>query len=128
MKRILIVDDDVNIVEFAEAVLEDEPGFMIGKAYDGNQAMTVATQWPPHLVVLDITLPYRDGLSVLRLLKRDRRTAHAKVIIVTGQDSGLAEVNSMKLGADGFMLKPFSPADLRNKVAEVLNIDLAVAV
>lgn len=126
MKRVLLVDDDVNIIEFAEAVLKDEPGFMIGKAYDGNQAMTVATKWPPHLVVLDITLPGRDGLSVLRLLKRDRRTAHAKVIIVTGQDSGLAEVNAMKLGADGFMLKPFSPADLKNKVAEVLNIDLAV--
>ena len=127
MKRILIVDDDVHIVDLAEAVLEDEPGFMIGKAYDGNQALEVATAWPPHLVLLDITLPYRDGLSVLRLMKRDRRTAHAKIIIITGQDSGAAEVSAMKLGVYGFMTKPFSPMDLRDKVAEVLNIDLAVA-
>jgi two-component system, OmpR family, response regulator len=127
MKKILIVDDDVNIVEYAEAVLEGEPSFIIGKAYDGNQALQVATQWPPHVVLLDITLPYRDGLSVLRLLKRDRRTAHAKVIIITGQDSGAAEVNAMKLGADAFMTKPFTPDGLFGKVAEVLGIDLAVA-
>lgn len=127
MKRILIVDDDVNTVDYVEAVLENEPGLMIGKAYDGNQALQVATQWPPHLVLLDITLPGRDGLSVLRLLKRDRRTAHAKVIVITGANSGAAEVNSMKLGADGFMTKPFSPQDLQRKVSELLHIDLVVA-
>jgi two-component system OmpR family response regulator len=127
MKRILIVDDDVNIVEFAAAVLEDEPGFMIDKAYDGNQALEVATQWPPHLVLLDITLPFRDALSVMRLLKRDRRTAHARVVIITGQDSGAAEVTAMKLGADGFMLKPFSMSELREKVEDVLGINLSVA-
>ena len=127
MKRILIVDDYVNIVEFAAAVLEDEPGFMIDKAYDGNQALEVATQWPPHLVLLDITLPFRDALSVMRLLKRDRRTAHARVVIITGQDSGAAEVTAMKLGADGFMLKPFSMSELREKVEDVLGINLSVA-
>jgi len=127
MKRILVVDSDAEIVEFNVAALEEEPGFMFGKAYDGKQAVDIATVWPPHVVLLDITLPRRDGLSVLRLLKRDRRTAHAKVIIITGEGGAAAEANAMKLGADGFMEKPVSAEDLRLKVAEVLNIEFAAA-
>jgi DNA-binding response OmpR family regulator len=127
MKRILIVDNDMSMVELMSAVFEDEPNIEIYKAYDGEYALQVAAARPPPLVVLDVTLPVRDGWSVLRLLKRDRRTANSKVIIVTGMDGGAAEANAMKLGADGFMTKPFSPFDLLAKAAELINLDLVPA-
>jgi DNA-binding response OmpR family regulator len=127
MKRILVVDNDPEIVECNVAALADEPGFMFGKAYDGKQAVDIATVWPPNVVLLDISLPKRDGFSVLRSLKRNRRTAHAKVIIITGEDGAAAETSSMKLGADGFMVKPVGAEDLRQMVTEVLEINLAAA-
>ena len=127
MKRILIVDNDMSMVELMSAVFEDEPNIEIYKAYDGEYALEVAMARPPALVVLDVTLPVRDGWSVLRLLKRDRRTANSKVIIVTGMDGGAAEANAMKLGADGFMTKPFSPFDLLAKAAELIHLDLVPA-
>jgi len=127
MKRILIVDDDMNMVELMSSVFEDDPNTQIYKAYDGEYALEVAMARPAALVVLDVTLTVRDGWSVLRLLKRDRRTANSKVIIVTGMDGGAAEANAIKLGADGFMTKPFSPFDLPGKAAELIHLDLVPA-
>ena len=115
------------MVEMISAVFEGEPDIEVFKAYDGDQALKMAAARPPHLVVLDVTLPGRDGFSVLRLMKRDRRTANSKVIIVTGMDGGSAETNAMKLGADGFMSKPFSPLDMLQKVSDLLHLDLVTA-
>ena len=127
MKRILIVDDDMNMVELMGSVFEDDPNIQVYKAYDGEHALQVAMARPPALVVLDVTLPVRDGWSVLRLLKRDHRTANSKVIIVTGMDGGAAEANAIKLGADGFMTEPFSPFDPLAKAAELIHLDLVPA-
>ncbi len=87
MTRILIVDDDPNIVNLASATFDDDANVDIFTAYDGIQAIEVANANPPELVILDVTLPGRDGFAVLRLLKRDRRTGLAKLIIITGKNS-----------------------------------------
>ena len=127
MKRILIVDDDPNIVNLACAVFDDLPDLEILTASDGLEALDVATAHPPHLVVLDVTLPHRDGFAVLRLLKRDRRTGRAKVIIITGHNAETARVTAMKLGADGFLAKPFNPMDLLRLAGELTGLDMVAA-
>ena len=123
MTRILIVDDDHNIVDLASAIFEDDEKVEIFTAYDGIEAVEVANANPPNLVILDVTLPGRDGFAVLRLLKRDRRTSRAKVIIITGQNSGSAQVTATKLGADGFLGKPFNPADLLGLSSRLVRLD-----
>ena len=123
MKRILIVDDDLSMVEMMASVFEDEPGVQVFKAYDRDRALQMAAARPPTLVMLDKTPLGRDGFAVLRPLRRDRRTANSKVILVTGMDGGGAEANVLKLGADGFMTKPFSPFELLAKDAELLHFD-----
>ena len=127
MKKVLIVDDDANIVDLACAVFEDNPTLRLFTAYDGIQAVEVATANPPDLIVVDVTLPGRDGFAVLRLLKRDRRTSRAKVIMVTGQNESTAQTMAEKLGADGFLAKPFSPADLVSLSSSLANISNVAA-
>ena len=122
MTRILIVDDDPNIVNLATAVFDDDPNLEIFTASDGIAAVEVAQANIPDLVILDVTLPGRDGFAVLRLLKRDNRTRRAKVIIITGQNSGSAQVTATKLGADGFLGKPFNPMDLLGLASRLANI------
>ncbi len=127
MTRILIVDDDPNIVNLASATFDDDANVDIFTAYDGIQAIEVANANPPELVILDVTLPGRDGFAVPRLLKRDRRTGRAKVIIITGQNSGTAEATATKLGADGFLGKPFNPTTLRQLAGSLINIEKVAA-
>jgi len=109
------------------SVFEDEPGVQVFKAHEGDQALQMAAARPPTLVVLDVALPGRGGFAVVRLLRRDRRTANSKVILVPGMDGGGAEANMFNLGADGFMTKLFSPFDLLAKAAELLHLDPVLA-
>ena len=126
MRKILIVDDDPNVVSYIKAVMETQAEFAVREAFDGIEGLEAAFVHPPDLAIVDITMPGRDGLSVLRLLKRDRRTAHTKVIIMTGVPSDTAHSNAVKLGADGWMAKPFSPRQILEQVAEAMNVDLAL--
>ena len=124
--KVMAVDDDPNILDLITSILDDDEIFAVRSAWDGNQALQMCLMRPPHLILLDLTLPGRDGFSVLRLLKRDRRTANSKVIILTGQDNEAARSSAGKLGADGFMTKPFSPMDLLNQISQLLNIPVPV--
>ena len=125
--RILIVDDDPNIVNFVSAIFDEDASLDIFTANDGLEAIELANANPPNLVILDVTLPGRDGFAVLRSIKRGRLTSRAKVIIITGQNSGAAEVTAMKLGADGFLSKPFVAFDLLTLAVALVDIDLVAA-
>ena len=124
--KVMAIDDDPNILDLVTSILDDEEIFAVRSAWDGNQALQMCLMRPPHLILLDLTLPGRDGFSVLRLLKRDRRTANSKVIILTGQDNEAARSSAGKLGADAFMTKPFSPIDLLNQISQLLNVPVPV--
>lgn len=123
MTRILIVDDDPNIVNLACAIFEDRPNLDVFTANDGVEAWEVAKDVQPDIILLDLTLPLRDGFTVLEMIKHDRDTSHAKVIIITGQNSGDAETTAMKLGADAFLGKPFNPMNLLKLAGELVHID-----
>ncbi len=111
-KKILIVDDEKNIVEIVKFNLERE-GFKTIEAYDGEQAIKLALQENPDLIILDIMLPKVDGFTVCRKLREKIQTP---IIMLTAKAEEVDEVLGLELGADDYITKPFSPRGLMARV------------
>jgi CheY-like chemotaxis protein len=116
--RILIVEDHPTMREAMRLVLEGE-GFEIDEAADGTVAMERIRRMPPDLLFLDINIPGTTGTDVLEAVKADPATAAIQVIVVTatGEEGRAA---AMRLGADEYFTKPFSPTALLRTVERVL--------
>ncbi|MGI6375253.1 MAG: response regulator transcription factor [Anaerolineae bacterium] len=115
-QRILVVDDEPEIVRVLRAYLE-RAGFTVSTAYDGPEALRRARQESPDLILLDLMLPGMDGLDVAREL---RRTSNVPLIIVTARVEETDRVLGLELGADDYVLKPFSPREVVARVRAVL--------
>jgi len=116
MTKILIVDDDPNIVELVKLYLERE-GYRVLVAYDGLEALSLARQWQPDLIVLDLLLPEVDGLDVCRILQAE---SEMPIIMLTAKTAEEDRVIGLRLGADDYITKPFSPRELVARVQAVL--------
>jgi two-component system, OmpR family, response regulator len=110
--RILLVDDEPNILEFLEMGLLNE-GFEVTKAQDGMAAVTLAKQFQPHIVILDVMMPGMDGFEVCRMLKK---TENVAVIMLTAKDEVDDRVKGLTTGADDYMAKPFSFEELLARI------------
>lgn len=117
--KILIVEDDHNIIELLTYNLEQE-GFDVHTAPDGADALQRAASDTPDLIILDLLLPEIDGLEVCRLLKRNPRTAAIPVIMLTAKDEEVDRIVGFELGADDYIAKPFSPREVVLRVRAVL--------
>ncbi len=116
--RILVVEDHPTMREAMRLVLEGE-GFAIDEASDGETALAMVRGDPPDLVFLDLNIPGVSGTDVLRALKSDPATSSVRVIIVTATgEEGRERV--IRLGADEYFTKPFSPLALLGTVERVL--------
>jgi DNA-binding response OmpR family regulator len=115
-KTVLVVDDEPKIVEVVGDYLR-RAGFSVTTAADGEGAVTSARARPPDLVVLDLGLPGVDGLDVAREL---RRTSHVPIIMLTARREETDRVLGLELGADDYVVKPFSPRELLARVRAVL--------
>jgi two-component system, OmpR family, alkaline phosphatase synthesis response regulator PhoP len=115
-EKILIVDDEEHIIELVELYLGKE-GYRVTCALDGDAALEKFTSEKPDLLVLDIMLPGRDGLDVLRQI---RKTSDVPVIMLTAKESEVDKVVGLELGADDYLTKPFSPRELVARVKAVL--------
>jgi len=113
---ILVVDDEHNIADLVELYLARE-GFRVLKADTGLGALDAVAREQPRLVVLDVGLPDIDGLEVCRRL---RATSQVPVIFLTARDGEVDRVLGLELGADDYMTKPFSTAELVARVEAVL--------
>jgi DNA-binding response OmpR family regulator len=113
---VLVVDDEPNIADLVELYLARE-GFRVVQAATGHQGLDRVQEQRPRLVVLDVGLPDIDGLEVCRRL---RSTSHVPVIFLTARDSEVDRVLGLELGADDYLTKPFSPAELVARVKAVL--------
>ncbi len=89
-------------------------GFRVTSARDGRAAVDVAAADPPDLVTLDLTLPHMDGIEVCR---RIRETSDCYIVIVSARSDEVDKLIGLEVGADDFVLKPFSPRELRARVA-----------
>jgi DNA-binding response OmpR family regulator len=115
-RPILVVDDDRKIVALVRAYLERE-GFTVIAAYDGREALHQARTADPALIVLDLMLPEVDGLEVMRLLRAE---TEVPVLMLTARSSLPERIIGLERGADDYLPKPFSPAELVVRVKAVL--------
>ena len=114
--RVLIVDDDRNIVELIALYLEKE-GYHTKKAYDGTEAIKLFHSYEPHLILLDIMLPEIDGYDVC---KEIRKTSNLPIIMLTAKGEIFDKVLGLELGADDYIVKPFDTKELVARVRAVL--------
>lgn len=115
---ILVVDDEASVVEVVSLYLKRE-GFSVRVARDGRSALTAIQTQLPALVVLDLMLPEIDGLEIIRRL-RDSPTTDIPVIMLTARQQETDRIYGLELGADDYVTKPFSPAELVSRVKAVL--------
>ncbi len=114
--KILIVDDDRKMVELIRLYLERD-GYRVLPAYDGRQALDLARQKAPDLIVLDLMLPVVDGLDVCRILRAESKVP---IIMLTARTTEDDKLLGLDLGADDYVTKPFSPRELVARVRAIL--------
>lgn len=119
MDRILLVDDHSDIRRLVRITLGKS--FEVLEAEDGSTALEIVRSQKPRLVVLDIMMPGEiDGLQVLNTIKSDPTLASTRVIMVTARGQAQDYDQGMKLGADAYFIKPFSPLQLVASIKEIL--------
>jgi len=118
-REILVVDDEPDIRSLIVLHLERE-GFRCRSAASGPDALREAAARPPALVVLDLMLPGLDGLEVCRRLRADAATAGVPIIMLTAKADEVDRVVGLEVGADDYVVKPFSPKELVARVRAVL--------
>jgi two-component system OmpR family response regulator len=116
MKTILVVEDEIKIARLVRDYLEDA-GFTVIVAGDGEAALASARGSRPDLLVLDLGLPRRDGLDVTREL---RRSSSVPIVVLTARGDEADRIVGLELGADDYVVKPFSPKELVARVRAVL--------
>jgi two-component system, OmpR family, alkaline phosphatase synthesis response regulator PhoP len=116
MRTILVVEDEMNIARLVRDYLE-RAGFDVTVTGDGGSAIASARGRPPDLVVLDLGLPDRDGFDVAREL---RRTSGVPIVMLTARGDESDRIVGLELGADDYVVKPFSPKELVARVRAVL--------
>ncbi len=116
VKTVLVVDDEPKIVDVVREYLE-HAGFSVRTAGDGPAALERARALAPDLIVLDLGLPGLDGLDVARQL---RRSSRVPVIILTARGDEVDRIIGLEIGADDYLVKPFSPRELVARVRAVL--------
>lgn len=115
MPRILVVDDEKNILELVRFNLERE-GYQVLTALDGARGLELARRENPDLIVLDVMLPGMSGLEVCRELHRDPATKDIPIIMLSARAEELDRVLGLEMGADDYVTKPFSPRELVARV------------
>jgi DNA-binding response OmpR family regulator len=118
-QRVLIVEDEPDIMELVKVTLSDE-GYQLLEAKDGEIGFKRAVEEHPDLILLDIMLPKMDGYEICRRLKSDPDTATMPVLMLTafGQKREIEE--GFKVKADDYIVKPFEPLKLRERVRKFL--------
>lgn len=121
-KRILIADDEPNIVVSLEFLMKRE-GFEVSTATDGEAVLAALAASTPDLVLLDIMLPKMNGFEVCQRMRADPRWSGVKVLMLSakGRDTDVAK--GLALGADAYVTKPFSTKDLVVQVRQLLGLD-----
>jgi DNA-binding response OmpR family regulator len=121
-KKILIVDDEEDILHFLELVLR-EKGYEVATAMNGQDALTKAQIEKPDLVLLDIMMPQMDGWEVLKLLRVDDETANIPVAMLSARTEAKDRVQGLQEGAIDYICKPFSLAELLAKIETIFGTE-----
>ena len=119
MSRILVIEDDRDIADLVARYL-GKAGFEVVVLNSGRAALSAIAEDPPDLLVLDLMLPEVDGLEICRLMRGQPQTAGLPIIMLTARGEEAERIVGLELGADDYMAKPFSPAELVARVRALL--------
>jgi DNA-binding response OmpR family regulator len=123
-KSVLIADDEANI-SLAIQFLMKRAGYDVRVAADGEEAMEAVRQSPPDLIVLDVMMPKRDGYDVCQTIRNDPSLAGIKIVMVSAKGGPIEIEKGKALGADDYLVKPFSTQELAERVRALLEDDAA---
>lgn len=116
---VLVADDDPDILALVTFRLE-RAGYAVVGANDGEQALQLALEQPPDLVVLDVMMPKLDGYEVTTRLRQNERTRRIPIILLTARVQEADIARGFEVGADDYVKKPFSPQELGARVQAIL--------
>lgn len=120
--RVLVIDDSPTIVALLKRMLQQNQ-FEVLEAFDAESGIEIARREVPGLIFLDIVLPGMDGFNALRTLRRDPATKHVPIIMISGNAQATEQFYVQRIGADDFMKKPFSRAEVFNRIEALLDED-----
>jgi DNA-binding response OmpR family regulator len=120
MQKILVIDDDVELVELLRFNFK-QAGFSIGTAFNGMDGLKKARSIHPDIIVIDLMMPELDGFVVCEMIRRNERTASIPIIMLTAFSSEFGRITGLESGATEYMTKPFSPKALVARVQELLS-------
>src|SRR5687767_1412405 len=118
--RVLVIEDEHDIAGLIKHTLERGGDAVVEVASSGDQALKLATEQPPELIILDLNLPVLGGLEVCRLLRTRPATAKTPIIMLTARTTESDRVIGLDAGADDYITKPFSPRELAARVRAVM--------
>jgi phosphate regulon transcriptional regulator PhoB len=117
--RVLVIDDEKDIVSLLRYHLE-KSGFHCLEGMDGSTALRLVREYHPDLLILDLMLPGMDGLEICRQLRQDVATARLPILMLTAKAEEVDRVVGLEVGADDYVVKPFSPRELVARVRAIL--------
>lgn len=118
--KVLVVDDEKDIVDLIKYNLEKENEFIVSTANNGKQALELASSDKPDLILLDIMMPELNGFDVCKKLKSDNATSKIPVIFLTAKENEIDEIVGLELGADDYIQKPISPRKVIARIKSVI--------
>lgn len=118
-KTILVVEDETDILHLVEYHLKAED-YAVLTAQDGIKALDLAIEQLPALIVLDLMLPGLDGLEVCKALKQNSKTKNIPIVMLTAKGEEVDRIVGLELGADDYIVKPFSPRELTLRIRAIL--------
>jgi DNA-binding response OmpR family regulator len=118
-KRILIVDDEPNIVVPLEFLMKQN-NFDVQAAETGEKAMDLISSWKPDLILLDIMLPGMDGYEVCQKIRQEKEFNHTRIVFLSAMARSIDIAKGMGLSADDYITKPFATDYVVNKIKELL--------
>jgi two-component system, OmpR family, phosphate regulon response regulator PhoB len=117
--KLLLVEDDASLAELLEFRFEAE-GYDVRATSDGDEALILAAEDTPDLIILDWMIEGTSGIEVCRRLRRDKSTAHVPIIMLTAREAEDDRIRGLETGADDYVTKPFSPRELLARVSAVM--------
>ena len=119
-KKILVVEDEQDVVDLLTLQLRRAGGFLVSVAHDGAEALQKARAELPALIVLDLMLPQMPGLEVCKILKTESGTRHIPIIMLTAKAEEVDRIVGLEFGADDYVTKPFSPREMLLRIQAIL--------
>ena len=119
-KKVLIVDDEENIVISIEFLMS-QAGYDIEIARDGEEAMTKIKSFRPDLILLDVMMPKINGFEVCRRIREEPSLDYLKIVMLTAKGREVEVTKGLALGADSYIIKPFSTRELMSEIRTILS-------